>query len=149
MLNLRMPATLLIGAALALTLSACGSGASEGTSTTTPSTTTSPSDAPTSSSSTTPEPSNSGIVPDAAWAGVFKKAVPPLAKKTDDEVATAAKKVCTDFEASPAKTSADAILKGLETDLGLDVVQQQIFASGAITHFCTGQSSAWTTASIG
>lgn len=148
MLTLRKPATLLIGAALAITLTACGSESSDGDSGSTPSTTTSAS-GPATSSGTTPEPGNSGIVPDAAWASVFKKALPPLASKSDDEVAAAAKKVCTDFEASPDKATAATILKDAESALGVDSTQARIFASGAITHFCTGQSTAWTTASIG
>lgn len=148
MLTFRKPATLLIGAALALTLTACGSESPDGDAGSTPSTTTSPSNAATSPG-TTPEPSNSGIVPDATWAGVFKKAVPPLASKSDEEVATAAKKVCSDFEAAPTKDTAKTILQGAQSGLGLDVTQAQIFATGAVTHFCTAQTGAWTTAAIG
>ncbi|MFC7490056.1 MULTISPECIES: DUF732 domain-containing protein [unclassified Knoellia] len=146
MLTLRKPVTLLCGAALALTLSACGSESPDTSgSTPTPSTTS----APTPSSSPTPTPSNSGIVPANTWASVFKKAVPPLASKSDEAVATAGQKVCTDFEAAPTDATADTILKGLESSLGLDRTQAQIFASGAITHFCTPQADAWTKASLG
>ena len=148
MLRTRKPTTLLLGAALAITLTACGSESSDGDAGSTPSTSTSAS-GPATSSGTTPEPGNSGIVPDSAWASVFKKTVPPLASKSDEEVATAAKKVCTDFEASPDKATATTILKDAETTLGLDSTQSQIFASGAITHFCTDRSAAWTTASLG
>ncbi|MFC7487236.1 DUF732 domain-containing protein [Knoellia sp. CPCC 206453] len=148
MLTFRKPATLLIGAAMALALTACGSESSDGDAGSTPSTTTSPS-GPATSTGTTPEPGNSGIVPDATWAGIFKRAVPPLASKSDKEVATAARKVCSDFEAAPTKETAKTILQGAQSGLGLDATQAQIFATGAITHFCTGQSGAWTTAAIG
>ncbi len=149
MLTFRKPATLLIGAALALSLAACGSESSDGDAGSTPSTTSSASTPATPTTGTTPEPSNSGIVPDAAWAGIFKKAVPPLANKSDEEVATAARKVCSDFEAAPTKETAKTILQGAQSSLGLDATQAQIFATGAITHFCTAQSGAWTTAAIG
>ncbi|WP_353952454.1 DUF732 domain-containing protein [Knoellia sp. S7-12] len=148
MLRMRKPTTLLMGAALALALTACGSESNDSAEGSTPTTTSSASDAATPSG-TTPAPKNSGIVPDATWAGVIKKVVPPLANKSDDEVASAAKKICTDFEASPTDASADAILKGLETSLGLDSTQTQIFGSAAVTHFCTPQTDAWTKASIG
>lgn len=132
-------------AALALSLTACGSDSPDDTAAT-----------PAASASSTgpetggsPTPGNSGIVPDNTWAGVFKKAVPPLADRSDEEVVTAAKKVCSTFEASPDKPTATAILTDLGTSLSLDATQQQIFASGAVTHFCTAQSGAWTEASIG
>lgn len=149
MLTLRTPATLLLGAALALTLTACGSESDGGDAGSKPTTTASASGPTTPATDSTPTPKNSGIVPDATWAGVFKKALPPLANTSDDDVATAARKVCTDFEASPTDATADTILKGLETSLGLDSTQSQIFASGAVTHFCTGRATAWTKASVG
>lgn len=145
MLSLRKPSTLLIGAALALPLTACGSESNDAPAGSTPSATTST----TSNSASSPAPSNSGIVPANTWAQVFKKAVPPLAAKSDGEVAAAGQKVCTDFEAAPTDATADTILKGLETSLALDSTQSRIFASGAITHFCTPQTEAWTKASIG
>lgn len=150
MLRMRKSATLLLGGALTLALTACGSDSPDGASGSTPSSTTSASGSATpSSSGTTPAPGNSGIVPDATWAGLFKKALPPLAGKSDDEVATAARKVCSDFEATPDKATATTILKEAESALGLDSTQSRIFASGAITHFCTDQQEAWTTASLG
>ena len=145
MLTLRTPATLLLGGLLALTLTACGSESSDGGSA--PSSGSSASD--TTAPSASPEPSNSGIVPENTWASLFKKALPPLADKSDEEVATAAKNVCTTFEATPDKTTAKAILADLGTTLALDATQQQIFASGAVTHFCTGQTDEWTKASLG
>lgn len=133
-----------------LALTACGSDSPDDTAGSTPSTTTSPSNAATpspSSSPTTPEspaPSNSGIVPDEAWSGVIKKFVPPLAAKSDTQVATAGRKVCADFEASPDAATAKKIVAEAQTALGLDATQSQIFATAAITHFCTPQSDAWT-----
>lgn len=144
MLRLRTPATLLTGCALALALTACGSD-SPGDGDSTPASTSSDATSP----SPSPKPSNSGIVPDNTWASVFKKALPPLADRSDEEVAAAAKKVCTTFEASPDEATATAILSDLGTTLALDDTQQQLFASGAVTHFCTGQSGAWTKASLG
>jgi hypothetical protein len=144
MLTLRTPATLLLGGLLALTLTACGSESSDGGSA--PSSGSSTSDTTPSAS---PSPSNSGIVPENTWASVFKKALPPLADKSDEEVATAAKNVCTTFESTPDRTTAKAILADLGTTLALDATQQQIFASGAVTHFCTGQTDEWTKASLG
>ncbi|CAN7203058.1 DUF732 domain-containing protein [Knoellia sp. LjRoot47] len=147
MLTLRTPATLLLGGVLALSLAACGSGSSDdaGTSGSESST----SDTSASGSSPSPTPSNSGIVPENTWASVFKKAIPPLADKSDEQVAAAAKKVCTTFEANPDEATAKAILADLGTTLALDPTQQQIFASGAVTHFCTGQADEWTKASLG
>ncbi|EAQ00472.1 hypothetical protein JNB_09874 [Janibacter sp. HTCC2649] len=144
MLRIRKPLTLLAAGALALTLTACGSETPDAPSGTTSSSTTT---APTTGSS--PAPTNSGIVPENTWASVFKKAVPPLASKSDEEVATAAKKVCADFEAAPTDATAEAILQGAQSGLGLDATQAQIFATGAITQFCTPQSGAWTKAAIG
>lgn len=144
MLRLRLPATLLTGCALALALTACGSESPDDTAST-PTSTSSDATSPSSS----PEPSNSGIVPENTWASVFKKALPPLVDKSDEEVAMAAKNVCTAFEATPDKTTAKAILADLGTTLALDATQQQIFASGAVTHFCTGQTDEWTKASLG
>ena len=143
--TLRTPATLLLGGLLALTLTACGSESSDDSGST-PSSSSSAGD---SAPSASPTPSNSGIVPENTWASVFKKALPPLAGKSDEEVATAAKNVCTTFEATPDKTTAKAILADLGTTLALDATQQQIFASGAVTHFCTGQADEWTKASLG
>lgn len=143
---LRTSLTLVAGVSLALSLAACGSGSADDPSGA-PSSTSSSTTAPTTDSS--PAPSNSGIVPENTWASVFKKAVPPLASKSDEQVAAAGKKVCTDFEAAPTDVTAKAILEGAQSDLGLDSTQAQIFASGAITHFCTAQSGAWTTASLG
>lgn len=145
MLSLRKPSTLLIGAAVALTLTACGTQSNDDPAGSTPATSTSTSP----SSTSAPEPSNSGIVPANTWAQIFKKAVPPLAAKSDEEVAAAGQKVCADFEASPTDATAKAILKGLEAPLGLDHTQAVVFASGAITHFCTPQTEAWTKASLG
>lgn len=145
MSRLRAQPPLFVAAALALSLVACGSEPPDDTAAT-----------PTASASSTgpdtsasPTPGNSGIVPDNTWAGVFKKAVPPLAERSDEEVVAAAKKVCSTFEATPDKPTAKAILTDLGTTLGLDATLQQIFASGAVTHFCTAQSGAWTQASIG
>ena len=146
MLTLRTPATLLLGGLLALTLTACGSESSDDSGSA-PSSSSSAGD--TTAPSASPSPSNSGIVPENTWASVFKKALPPLADKSDEEVATAAKNVCTTFEATPDRTTAKAVLADLGTTLGLDATQQQIFASGAITHFCTGQADEWTKASLG
>ncbi|KGN38326.1 DUF732 domain-containing protein [Knoellia subterranea] len=144
MTRLRLPATLFAAAALALTMSACGSGSAEGTSTpTTGSSASQPSDA------NSPAPTNSGIVPENTWAGVVKKAVAPLAEKSDEDVVAAAKKVCSTFEANPDEATAKAILTGNESALGLDHTQSVIFASAAVTHFCTPQTEAWTKASIG
>lgn len=147
MTRLRLPATLFAAAALALSVSACGSESADGGS----GSTTAPTSAASSTGGTgsTPEPSNSGIVPENTWAGVVKKAVAPLAEKSDEDVVAAAKKVCSTFEASPDEATAKAILKDNETALGLDHTQSIIFASAAVTHFCTGQTDAWTKASSG
>lgn len=145
MLRIRKPSTLLLGAALALALTACGSQSNDDPAGSTPSTSTSTS----SGTASSPAPTNSGIVPANTWAQVFKKAVPPLAAKSDEEVAAAGQKVCADFEASPTDATAKTILKGLEAPLGLDHTQAVVFASGAITHFCTPQTDAWTKASLG
>ena len=143
--RLRAFPALLAAGTLALSLTACGSDSPDDTAAT-----------PTASASSTgpetsasPTPGNSGIVPDNTWAGVFKKAVPPLADRSDEEVVAAAKKVCSTFEATPNQATAKAILADLGTSLSLDATQQQIFASGAVTHFCTAESGAWTQASIG
>ncbi|KGN32190.1 hypothetical protein N802_11105 [Knoellia sinensis KCTC 19936] len=137
--RLRTPATLLISGAVALGLSACSSDdPPEATPTPTA-----------SASAPSPAATNSGIVPDNVWAGVIKRAVPVLAETPDAEIVTAAKKVCTTFEAEPNKASATAILKDTETTLELDTVQARVFASAAITHFCTDRSDEWTEASIG
>ncbi|MFW5472661.1 DUF732 domain-containing protein [Knoellia sp. CPCC 206450] len=141
----RTPMTLLAAAALALSVTACGSESPDDTAAR-PTASASSTGPDTSESAT---PGNSGIVPDNTWAGVFKKAVPPLADRSDEEVVAAAKKVCSTFEATPDKPTAKAILADLGTTLNLDATQQQIFASGAVTHFCTAQSGAWTQASIG
>lgn len=143
--RLRTLPTLMAAAALALPLTACGSGSPDDTA----ATPTAPASSTGPDTSASPASSNSGIVPDKTWAGVFKKAVPPLADRSDEEVVAAAKKVCSTFEATPDKPTAKAILADLGTSLSLDPTQQQIFASGSVTHFCTGQSSAWTQASIG
>ena len=136
--------TLLATVTAALVLTACGSQSSgDGASTPTASASS------TGPASASPTPGNSGIVPDNTWAGVFKKAVPPLADRSDEEVVAAAKEVCSTFEATPDQATAKAILADLGTRLSLDATQQQIFASGAVTHFCTAQSGAWTQASIG
>lgn len=137
--------TLLAAGTLALSLTACGSESPDDAGST-PATSASSTG---SDASASPTPGNSGIVPDNTWAGVFKKAVPPLADRSDEEVVAAAKKVCSTFEATPDQTTAKAILADLGTSLSLDATQQQIFASGAVTHFCTAQSGAWTQASIG
>ena len=137
--------TLLATVTAALTLTACGSETADDSALT-------PTASPSSTgpaTSASPTPGNSGIVPDNTWAGVFKKAVPPLADRSDEEVVAAAKKVCSTFEATPDQTTAKAILADLGTRLRLDATQQQIFASGAVTHFCTARSAAWTQASIG
>ncbi|KGN29615.1 hypothetical protein N798_13255 [Knoellia flava TL1] len=141
--RLRTPATLLSGCALALALTACGSGSPDDSGSAPASTSTDR-----TSPSASPEPSNSGIVPDNTWASVFKKALPPLADRSDAEVAAAARKVCTTFEASPDEATARAILADLGTTLTLDATQRQLFASGAVTHFCTGRTGAWTQASM-
>jgi hypothetical protein len=86
-----------------LALASCGSEAGDGTSGSTPSATTAPGTA------SPPIPSNSGVVPENTWASVFKKALPPLAAKDDAQVAAAARKVCTDFGASPTDTTAKTI----------------------------------------
>ena len=137
--------TLLATVTAALVLTACGS-QSSGNGASSPTASASSTGPATSVS---PTPGNSGIVPDNTWAGVFKKAVPPLADRSDEEVVAAAKEVCSTFEATPDQATAKAILADLGTRLSLDATQQQIFASGAVTHFCTAQSGAWTQASIG
>ena len=148
MLRIRETLTLLAAGAVALTLASCGSETPDGaTGPTAPTSTTT--GAPTTDTSPSAAPSNSGIVPANTWATVFKKAVPPLASKSDEEVAAAGEKVCTDFEAAPTDATADTILTGLQSGLALDSTQAQIFASGAITHFCTPQADAWTKASLG
>jgi hypothetical protein len=146
--RLRPPVALLIGGALALALTACGSATSndtagaDGTATSAPGT-------PSTPIGSSPAPSNSGIVPANTWASVFKKALPPIADTRDEDVVTAAQKVCTTFEATPDEATAKAILADLGASLALDATQQQVFASGAVTHFCTGSADDWTRASIG
>ncbi|MDT0214024.1 hypothetical protein Q9R29_09010 [Rothia sp. ARF10] len=145
MSRLRALPTLLAAGALTLSLTACGSGSpNDAGSTPAASASSTGSDA-----SASPTPGNSGIVPDNTWAAVFKKAVPPLAGRSDEEVVAAAKKVCSTFETTPDPATAKTILADLGTSFSLDATQQQIFASGAVTHFCTARSGAWTQASIG
>lgn len=141
--------TIIASAALALSLTACGS---ESTDAGSADKTTAPAASPTgdtSSATTEPSPSNGGIVPDEAWAATFKKAIPPMANTSDAEVVTAGKKICTTFTADPTPVTAEAIIKDAETTFKLDSVQANMWTAGAVAHFCNDQGTAFLTASVG
>lgn len=140
--SLTKTTTIIAGAVLALSLTACGSDKADDT-------TTGSSASPTSAATPGTTPSNGGIVPDEAWAAAFKKAIPPLKDIPDADIVAAGKKVCADFTASPTAAVAKAAVKDAETTFKLDQVQANIFTGGVVAHFCTDQGNAFLSASIG
>ncbi|MFC7487229.1 DUF732 domain-containing protein [Knoellia sp. CPCC 206453] len=135
--------SIIAGAALALTLTACGSdnAADPGSGDKASST-----GSATGAASPTTGTDTSG---DEAWASRFKKVIPPLADTPDAQLVTAGKKMCADFTAAPTPVTAKAIIKDAETTLKLDSAQANMWTGGAVAHFCNDQGTAFLTASVG
>lgn len=140
--------SIIAGAVLALSLTACGSSSDDASS---GDKATASGGSPTSDASTSTEPSTGtgGSVADETWASRFKKVIPPLADTPDAQLVAAGKKMCTDFEAAPTPATAKAIIKEAETTLKLDSTQANMWTGGAISHFCNDQGTAFLTASVG
>jgi hypothetical protein len=142
--------SILAGAALALTLTACGSDdaadAGSGDKATSTGSATGAASPSTGSSGST---GSTGGSADEAWASRFKKVIAPLADTPDAQLVDAGKKMCADFTAAPTPETAKAIIKEAETTLKLDSVQANMWTGGAIAHFCNDQGTAFLTASVG
>ncbi len=134
------------GAALALTLTACGSDNAADSGAGDKATSAAGSATAAASPTTGGDSGGSG---DEAWASKFKKVIPPLADTPDAQLVTAGKKMCADFTAAPTPVTAKAIIKDAETTLKLDSVQANMWTGGAIAHFCNDQGTAFLTASVG
>lgn len=146
--SLTKTTTIIAGAVLALSLTACGSESNDAGS---GDKTTAPAASPTgdAGSTTAPSTGTGGVVPDDAWAAAFKKAIPPLKDTPDADIVAAGKKVCADFKASPTPETAKGIVKDTATNFKIDQMQANIFTGGVVAHFCNDQGDAFIKASIG
>lgn len=137
--------TIIAGAVLALSLTACGSDtagdSSSGDKTT--ANAASPTGDATGSTGTEPSTGTGGMVPDEQWAAAFKKAIPPMASVDDAEIVAAGKKICSTFTADPSPATAKAVVADAETTFKLDSVQANMWVGGAIAHFCNDQGTAY------
>lgn len=69
--------------------------------------------------------------------------------KSDADILAAGQKVCTDFTANPTSEGTKKIIAELQTSLGADSTQANIFSGAAMAHFCSDKSEAFMKASIG
>ncbi|PRY59479.1 uncharacterized protein DUF732 [Knoellia remsis] len=148
MITLRKTTTLFASAALALTLTACGGSDSNTESSGDTTTNASSPTGDTSPSTDSSEPAG-GDVAESAWLATFKKGIPELEGKSDDEIIAAAKKVCDDFRASPDAATAKKIVSGLESDLGIDSMKANLFIGGATGRYCEDMSTKFLDAQMG
>lgn len=148
--RLKNPALVLVSAC-AIALAGCGGGGSDADSSA-PTTAATSADSP-AADATSPSPDAAadapGTLSDSAFATAFKQAIPAIAEKSDDEVATAAKGACTTFKANPTKEGAQAVHSDIASALGVDDTSARILASGAITNYCADQGEAYMMAAIG
>ncbi|WP_353952450.1 hypothetical protein V6K52_03125 [Knoellia sp. S7-12] len=141
--------TIIASAALALSLTACGSGSTDAGSGDKATSPAASATGNTSSATAQPSTGTGGTVPDEQWAAKFKTVIPPMANTSDAEIVTAGKKICTTFTADPTPATAKAIIKDAETTFKLDSVQANMWAGGAVSHFCNDQGTTFLSASVG
>ena len=83
------------------------------------------------------------------WVTVLKGSVAGLGEKSQTEITTAAKKVCSDFKAAPTAEGTKAIEESVMSGLGLDDFNAKVFVSAAVAQYCADQTEAHMKATLG
>lgn len=136
--------------ATTLALTACGGGGSTTSGTASPGTASAPASASASASASAPTggADTAPVADEKIWISVLKKTMPALDSKSDAEILTQAKKVCTDFKANPTNAGANAGVSAIQSALGLDSTYAKVFASASVSQYCADQGEAYMKASI-